>query len=322
MKFSELVNYRNQLRDLSIKSMKMTAYLDLDKISYLAGSKNVLSNQTQDKLQNLRKQIEDNFEVFDQHLELIRLEVENIVTEQGKFYFQESAARYEASINNRDVQRPEYIKLDRHLRYKMPDEDFNFLKNRLSKYSNWQFPGAIIHPGHETFIDVMVANDPLYVVDDRHELLEPAITRFNELYQGRLCKYIVTETLLDEPLLGAMPNNQFGLILAYNYLNFRPFDVVKQYLKEIFDKLRPGGIGIITINDGDRAPGVMLVEQKWCYYTPLNLILDYCRSIGYIVEFQWTDGGSSTWIELIKPGNLESIRGGQTLATIVPKPIA
>jgi hypothetical protein len=90
----------------------------------------------------------------------------------------------------------------------------------------------------------------------------------------------------------------------------------------MFDKLRPGGTGIVTNNDCDRAPGVMLVEQKWCYYTPLNLILDYCRSIGYIIEFQWTDGGSSTWIELIKPGNLESIRGGQTLATIVPKPIA
>jgi hypothetical protein len=319
MKLSDLVVHRNELVALSTDSIKQVADLELNKISYSAMSSGVLTTTSCEKVAELRKQIDRSFEEFNQHLLVMKSEIENIVTEQGKFYFQESTSRYEDSVNNRDVQRPEYINLDRHLKLKIPEHDEIFLKSRLSKYASWQSPGMIIHPGRESYIDVMIANDPLYLIDDRHELLDLAENRFNELYQSRLCKYVITENLVDEPILGVIPDHQFGLCLVYNYLNFRPFEVIKQYLKELYQKLRPGGVLIITINDCDRAPGVKLVEQKWCYYTPLNLVLEYSRSLGYDIEFTWSDGGASTWIEMRKPGEFLSLRGGQALAKIIPK---
>ncbi len=319
MKLSELVNYRNQVLALSVDTMISTTQQELAKIDFLVTQFDVVDTAVKQNLDTCHRDLTQALASTQMCLDKIKQQVEQQVVEKSREYFQESTTRYEATINNRDVQQPEYITLDRHLPIKLPESGAQFLKDRLGTYAGWKYPGMIIHPGQESFVDVMVANDPLYLVDDRHELLQPCLQRFNEQFRNRLCQYVITETLDEGEILKPLPNNQFGLILVYNYLNFRPYEVVKRYLKELYAKLRPGGMLILTINDCDRSPGVMLAEQKWCYYTPLNLILDYARSLEFTVVFTWTDGGASTWIELKKSGQLESIRGGQTMAKIIPK---
>jgi SAM-dependent methyltransferase len=120
-------------------------------------------------------------------------------------------------------------------------------------------------------------------------------------------------------VLATMPDNQFGLCLAFNFFEFTPIEVLEQYLKNIFNKLRPGGILAMTFNDCDRAHCVALVEKNFCFYTPGQRVKATAKSIGYRQIFSWTDMGNLTWLELRKPGELESIRGGQTLAKIVNK---
>jgi predicted methyltransferase len=39
-----------------------------------------------------------------------------------------------------------------------------------------------------------------------------------------------------------LPDAQFGLVFAYNYFNFRPFEMMKKYFAEIYQKLKPGGM--------------------------------------------------------------------------------
>jgi hypothetical protein len=322
MKLSELVEYRNQVVGLSEETMHTTCVQELNKIGFFVKDFDVLSDTHKNEFEERKKQLDHSLTCVSEYLTSIKSQVESLVLEKSREYFQESTTRYETTIINRAVQQPEYIKLDRHLPLKLPESDIEFLKNRVGRYCNWKYPGMIIHPGQESYIDVMVANDPLYLIDDRHELLEPAVKKFNTIFKNRLCQHVITENLLDEEILKQIPNNQFGLCLVYNYLNFRPYEMIQQYIKEIYAKLRSGGVLIMTINDCDRAPGVMLVEQKWCYYTPLNLVLEYAKTLGFTVEFTWTDGGASTWIELRKPGQLDSIRGGQTVATIIPKSVA
>jgi hypothetical protein len=106
------------------------------------------------------------------------------------------------------------------------------------------------------------------------------------------------------------------MCLVYNYFNYRPFEVIKRYLIEIYQKLKPGGILIMTFNDCDRVSAVKLVENKFCSYTPGYLVRELGESLGYEIEFSWNDPGPSTWIEFKKPGTLNSIRGGQALAKI------
>ena len=322
MLFSDLIGYRNLLLELSTDQCRSITSTELDKVMHLATSYDVLAVDSKQRLDEARQHIEQSYAKFDLEVGKIKREIQDIVAPLSTSHLQESTLRYEATLKNRAVQQPEYINLDRHLALKIPEQDRTMLTARLSRYSDWRYPGLIIHPGQESWIDVMTASDPLYILDDRHELLEPAVARFPEAYQDRLCKHVIAESLDGDEILRVVPKNQFGICLVYNYLHWRPFEVVCQYLQEIFQKLRTGGVLIMTINDCDRPPGIKLVEQKWCYYTPLSMILDYAHSLGYRLEYTWTDGGAATWIELKKPGELSSLRGGQALAKIIPKPVA
>jgi len=80
----------------------------------------------------------------------------------------------------------------------------------------------------------------------------------------------------------------------------------------------------MTFNDCDNEKAVDLVERHFSCYTPGYLIKDLATNIGYSEVFSYNGDQPSTWIELRKPGELSSLRGGQTLARIVnkePKPI-
>jgi hypothetical protein len=51
--------------------------------------------------------------------------------------------------------------------------------------------------------------------------------------------------------------------------------------------------------------------------------MGWIEYVGFELKFRYDDDtGPSTWIELQKPGTLTSLRGGQALAKILPKPIA
>jgi SAM-dependent methyltransferase len=147
------------------------------------------------------------------------------------------------------------------------------------------------------------------------------VEKFPEEYQARLRPYVVDE-LKSTQWLKQIPDSQFGVCLVFNLFNFRPLEVIKQYLTEIYQKLKPGGVCLMTFNDCDRDKAVMLVEQHFASYTPGKLIQELTLNIGYEPIFKWHDGGPNTWLEIKKPGELTSLRGGQTLAKIVHKSVA
>jgi len=182
-------------------------------------------------------------------------------------------------------------------------------------YADWHYPAAIIRPGLEDFISHLVANDPLYLIDEHKDLLAPAMNKFNQQYQNRLRPYVVTESA-GTNILGRLPDNQFSFFLAYNYFDHKPLDIIKIYLEEIFEKLRPGGTLGMTFSDCDYTGAVSRVENRTGYYTPGRMIVEHCAKIGYTEIFKLVNNESSTWVELQKPGSLSSLRGGQTLAKI------
>jgi len=191
----------------------------------------------------------------------------------------------------------------------------------IAKHGSWKHAAFIIHPGRESFIESMIDNDPLYLVDQNFELLEPAIARFNEVYQRRLRKYIIDEQS-KQAILSQLPNGQFGLCVVYHYFNFRPFEIIQRYLAEIYEKLKPGGVLLFTYNNCETLSGVRMVEAgRRCYATEY-LIKQEIFKIGYeLIHSEDYDAitGPGTWMEIKKPGELTSIRGSQTLAKILPK---
>ena len=304
-KLSELVNFKNQLDLMSTDALRDTNNQELDKITHLFSLENYNNLLDQRKLD-----IQKSFDAFELELEKLKNIVKQEISVLEKPEFQKSYILYEGEFRNS----AEYIlNLRKHT---IPNPEL--FQARLSRYIDWQHSAMIIRPGIENFIDSMVALDPLYLVDLSHDYLAPALSKFNSQYQNRLRTYVVNEDL-DQEILGQIPNDQFALCFAYNYFNFRPFEILKKYLDEIYQKLTPGGVFIMTFNDCDRASAVQLVENFYCCYTPGYLVRDLAVSMGYEIEYSWNDPGPTTWLELKKPGRITSLKGGQTLAKVLPK---
>mgnify|MGYP003323057122 FL=1 len=164
----------------------------------------------------------------------------------------------------------------------------------------------------------MVPLDPLYVVDSSRDLIEPAISEFTPEYQRRLRPYVINDYSNDK-ILYRLPDNQFGFVFAYNYFNFKPIEIIEKFLHELYQKLRPGGAVIFTYNECDLSPGVGAVEHNWMCYTPGRRIRVIADLIGFEIINNHIGINDIAWFELKKPGEIESIRGGQSLAKIIPK---
>ena len=76
----------------------------------------------------------------------------------------------------------------------------------------------------------------------------------------------------------------------------------------------------MTYNDCDYWQAVTLVEQNFCSYTPGHMVQEIIRQIGYEFLHTIAINPANTWVELKKPGELTSSRGGQLLATPNAKP--
>jgi hypothetical protein len=64
---------------------------------------------------------------------------------------------------------------------------------------------------------------------------------------------------------------------------------------------------------------VAITEHHFCCYTPGRLVREHARKLGYEITYEHHDDAGTTWVELRKPGMLDSIRGAQTLAGIFRK---
>jgi hypothetical protein len=315
MRLSDLVNYMNLLDDRSTVDTARQSDLELSKITHVVSSSAIQLEQFSAVLAQRQSEVAVALNQYESDLDELKHALRNLITTTEKPWFTESYRLYEQEMLHETTDDI----LNRSP--KISADTLQFYRTRLSRYNSWHHAAMIIRPAYEPFINELLASDPLYLVDESHDLLQPAMSQFNEQYQQRLRPYTITERS-DEAILGQLPKGQFGLVFAYNFFNFRPFEVLRQYLKEIHQKLRPGGMLVMTFNDCDRAKAVMLVEQHYCCYTPGYLVRELAQSLGYEIAFSWTDQGPSTWLELRKPGERPSLRGGQALAKIIPKPVA
>ena len=321
MKLSELVAYRNHLSGFDVNTIQYTARHKLEEIVYNVQNSVIQPRAFTQTLQEDQTRVITAFDHFSSTLvELIR-ELDSMIETAEKTQYAESTRLYNEEVARYGrLDEPTNKKVNQQIldrRMPMTADVQQMISNRIKSYVDWKYPGLIIRPGVETFISDLVALDPLYLVDYSTELLQPALSTFPEEYQRRLRVY--EQDPCSTNVLDALPDNQFGMCLAFNFFEFTPLEVVEQYLRNIFNKLRPGGILAMTFNDCDRAHCVALVEKNFCFYTPGNRVKAIAKSIGYRQMFSWTDMGNLTWLELRKPGELESIRGGQTLAKIVNK---
>lgn len=241
----------------------------------------------------------------------IQEKIQELIEDAEPEYFRESYRLYEQEFAKDNI---DYI-LDRRL--ELSEDAANYVQARIKGHGDWHYPAMIIRPGREDWINDLVACDPLYLLDQDPALLTPARSRFNELYQGRLRTYTIRQE--DDRPAAQMPDAQIGFCLVYNYFNYKPFEILKSYLTDIYTKLRPGGTLAFTFNDCDRSGAVQLVERSFMCYTPGSLVMALCENVGFDIAQIYKVDAACSWIELRKPGTLSSLRGGQNIAKVVAK---
>jgi hypothetical protein len=314
MKLSELVAYRNQLSRLNIDEAKSRTDVDVGKIKHLVSGKDFDPNNIKQLMQGKHNEIQEKFQEFVDLIDMAIKEAQQHIDIKEQYWLEETHRLYSQEMVNDSN---EHILNRRQI---LGDEHNNVIRSRIRNFSNNQYPAMVIRPGLETFVSDMVSFDPLYLVDQDQELLFPSILQFPEQYQRRLRPYVVDERDESLPILAQLPDNQFGMCLAYNFFNFKPLAIMEKWLGELYTKLRPGGRLMMTFNDCDNEKAVKLAENYYACYTPSRMVRDIALKHGYEIYFVWNDNLPSTWMELQKPGSLSSLRGGQALARAIPYP--
>ena len=312
MKLSEIVARLNLLDSLDVPSECADAIGSINHITHVV-SQNSGTNQT--IVNDVLKTYDEVFKSiakFSAQIESLKQELRSEIVQLEQEYLSNSLHVYQQEMKHDDA--------DLILKRRMgidSDDDLK-LRTHLKNLTDWRIPGMIIRPGLETYIEDMVPMDPLYVVDHDPELMQPAISKFTPEYQRRLREYVINDWE-DDPILDQLPDNQFGAIFAYHYFNHKPIPVIHKFLNEFYKKLRPGGSVIMTYNNCDLAHGVIRAEHVWMLYTPRRLIEQYAVGLGFELTEAHDGKGDVSWLEFKKPGDLASLRGGQTLAKIIAK---
>ena len=305
MKLSSLVHYRNLLERYTPVDTETLIKEHVGHSKHLVQTQDLQFPTLTTKLDLDYQRILDSFYIYDKTLSEIRAGINSHIDSIEKEYFTKSYTLYEQFFSKDQT---DYI-LDRKL--DIVDEVRQYLHGRIRSYGDWHSAGLIIRPGVEQWIQDLVACDPLYLVDKDMDLLKPSMQRFNEDYQRRLRPYLINQ---DDHLLDRIPDNQIGFCLAYYYFNFKPFEIMRENLREIYQKLRPGGTLAFTFNNCDRSGAVELVERNFMCYTPGKLLLSLCETIGFEIYHVYQLDAACTWAEITKPGEFTSLRGGQSLA--------
>ena len=314
MILSDLINYRNRLEEMSAGPIWEGSNTEFLKVFDIVKQSLIPVGTVVDELDLIHQNIYKEYKQFDVILTQLKDKISKILDEQGQPWFMESTKRYffDAEHQSDDwyLQRKSSI----------PQADKDFYISRLQTYSSWKYPGLIFRPGLHNLVQHMVCYDPLYLVDKTDNLLFPCQLEFPEQYRRRLRPVVIDEQ--SETLLDTLPDNQFGVVLAYDYFNFLPLYIIERILQQVYLKLRPGGTICFTFNDCDTDKAMQLVENYRASYTPGKSLKHVIKAIGYEITFEYNDQSPTTWMELKKPGQLKSIRGGQIMTQVTPLALA
>jgi SAM-dependent methyltransferase len=313
MILSELVDYLNQLDAVIADPLHATAREGLDRALHtITAHKSISWPKMYRSLHENSRQLDTVYQDFTHNVNTLRSHARNLIAETEPDYYRASTQLWQ----NEMIHETAEYQLNRRLN--ASTESHEKILGRVLRWSDWQYPGMVLGPKRYDWVDHLVGLDPLYLVDTAQELLAPAQQRFPAAYQQRLRLYSVSDRL-PRQILQALPDGQFSMVFAYDFFNYRPFEILCKWISEIFHKLRPGGSLFFTFNDCDFAQGVALTERHFMCYTPGHRVEQHLRETGFEIQERCRAPADLAWIEAVKPGRLETMRAGQNLAKIVAR---
>lgn len=318
MKLSELVSYRSALEQFNFrKDSRLLIKTILEAKAHVDDKVNTETNQQikfgagvyQDEMDRDILRLEESISELSENFDYYKKQLDDIIQEQQQVYTKKSESMY---ISN---ELPNAIQSVKERTLSMDDENTDKFFDRITQLSDWRYPGMIINCQEQKIIDEMASSDPLYLVDMNESTLDDIRGKMNDVYKHRVRPYVIDRFIPRKTYFSDLPSDQFGLIVVWNILNNLPLSVCEQVLTQLINLLRPGGTVLFTFNDCDNAHNIRNFENNFRQFTPGSMLVPMVEELGYSVRFRTkTIHG---WMELKKPGELETIRGGQSLGRVI-----
>ena len=207
------------------------------------------------------------------------------------------------------------------------DSIHQLIKDRMSHYGDHRFPGLRLGCGyfgqldsaaknHELSIEYsnsMVANDPLYFVDQNQRSLELVTNHFNEVYQRRIRLYQDYTQL---------PPRQFSFIFSWGLFNYLELSTIENYLQVMFNLLRPGGTAMFSYNNCDIIESARIADMGEMSFVSKRNLTNLLKKIGFDVIASYDLPNTDTlitnisWLEIRRPGELITTKLRQVMGTV------
>ena len=318
MRLSELVAYRSALEqfDFHRESRLLIKHI-LEAKAHVDNKVDTGTNQQikfgdtnyQAEMAKGIEWLEESITDLQENFEYYRSQLDDIIRDRQQEYIKRSENMYisEELPNANQAAKERTLIMD--------DENTERFFDRITQLSDWRYPGMIMNPQERQIVDDMASSDPLYLVDMNESTLDDIRSTMNDVYRHRVRPYVIDRFIPRRKYFGDLPANQFGLIVAWNTFNNLPLSMCEQVLKQLLELLRPGGTLLFTYNDCDNAYNIRTFEQNFRQFTPGSILSRTAQDLGYNIRFRTRS--IHGWMELRKPGRLETIRGGQSLASVI-----
>jgi len=194
---------------------------------------------------------------------------------------------------------------------------------RIRFYTDFHYPAIELGCGTGAWTNHLVAADPLYLVDIDQRFLDKTMEQFNDVYRNRVRPYLIDlfptgeRNLAQAHRLYSLPQEQHGFIFSWGFFNYLPLSVLKYYLPQMYDLLRPGGVALLHFNNGDTAIGAAYAEGRWHSYMSGREVVNLCKQSGFeLLQLQDFNQGETSWLEIKKPGDLKTAKASQAMGAI------
>ena len=315
MKLSELVKFRNNLKNINFDSfnqqldlldaaMSRNNNLPLHE-NYRIDLNNLISFLDKIEQQTVEQQQFLNNLIYD-----VEKEIEDFTQPMLQLGYTVNGF-YGSNLTNFDVERSDRV-------LQLTDDERGEIGTVIRSYTDWRYPTLEIGPGDGDWTESLVAGDPLYIVDRHQEFINSTLSRFNQVYQRRVRPYL-TGLHADRPEFDytMLPQGQFGFIFAWNVINFWPLKETKHTLHQCWHLLKPGGAMMFSFNNCDMVQCAEYAETGYKSYLTPKLLNDVFAEIGFEVIQYRSTSINVHWVEIKKPGVLQTSKRHQTLGKII-----
>ncbi|MDC0862939.1 hypothetical protein OAP74_00520 [bacterium] len=315
-KLRDIVRYRAMVDSIDMETIRRDINTQLSKVCNDLAINNFDAENLKDCIMHSHLKVLNNLEDMALDLNTFKDEINKEVKQLEAPYYEKSKEIYK---NHKQMSPLDKLSQLKNKDLLFHEDTTKTLINAITiKISN-EYACCQLAPGYGDITKHLVHGTPLYIVEEDREGSVVNTDFFNQIMTNRIAWYTMDDN--DEEILSALPQNQIACFVVIDYFNFKSEDIIAKYLQSIYKCLRPGGTVIFTFNNCDYPNAIDKVDEMYYCYTTGTKIKKICSSIGFEIQrltamgYDQLDNGIS-WLEIKKPGELNTIRSAQGLASI------